>query len=198
METIELVPSNDVDGTHVLPTDPTPLLYTSFPHNNLLSLASWPNCKLCFVTKFHQSANNFYQATTRQNLLKSNRKFLNTKIEGTEGKSGNGNSKKKQQMKRNSCEQLIMLPALVVLGRVSEGLELLLVMFYNCAVSVRVSLYISLCVSLLISVVNVCFSIYLALFVVLALCRFHFLEIFLRIRPSKCENTLIPLRFVCL
>lgn len=75
METLELVPPNDVDGTHVLPTDPKLLLYISFPNKNLLSLASWPNCKLCFVTKFHQSANNFYQATTRQNLLKSNRNF---------------------------------------------------------------------------------------------------------------------------
>lgn len=119
IETLELVPPNDLDGTHMLPTDPTFLLYTSSPHNILLTLASWENCgKLCFVTKFHQSANNFYQATSRQNLLKSNRKFLNTKIEGTEGQSGNGNSKRKQQLKGNSCKQLIMLPALVVLGRV--------------------------------------------------------------------------------
>lgn len=69
-----------------------------------------------------------------------------------------------------------MLPALVVLGRVWEGLGLLLVMFYNCAVWVRVSLYIPLCFTFFISAVHVSFIFTLGFLSSLPLAGFIFLK----------------------
>lgn len=56
---------DDFDGTHIPDTTQTlPLLGTTYVPP-IPPIASWENCKLCFVTKFHQSANNFYRATSR-------------------------------------------------------------------------------------------------------------------------------------